>query len=39
MGEVGRRAGMAAGGYAGKKITEGDDVLVILWMNQKIWVM
>ena len=25
MGEVGRRAGMAAGGYAGKKITEGDD--------------
>ena len=25
MGEVGKRAGMAAGGYAGKKITEGDD--------------
>ena len=25
MGEIGRRAGMAAGGYAGKKITEGDD--------------
>ena len=25
VGEVGRRAGMAAGGYAGKKVTEGSD--------------
>ena len=25
MGEVGRRAGMAVGGYAGKKVTEGSD--------------